>query len=291
MVRQRSAFTLIELLVVIAIVAILIALLLPAVQKVREAANRMACGNHLKQIGLAMHHYHLDHRRFPLANSPVFSSAFTAILRYLENDALRRLYNDALLPSDPANAAALAMPVKLFRCPSMSPPQIEQSSGWSTYAMCIGSNYAWGPLPDNGIVVRFDATIRPTSQGIALTDVADGTTQTILAGEMGFQLDDYFFASGPFAGQVRGGNGHWAWGYPSYSFGSTLVRLNTKIHQNPFGLRGSGLHGFRSDHVGGANFLFGDGSVRFLYEAMPLPIYHALGTRRGGESAVGEYLD
>src|SRR6516225_2131942 len=96
-IPPRRGFTLIELLVVIAIIAVLIGLLLPAVQKVREAANRVKCGNNLRQLGLAAHHYHDDHQHLPpsmgytpLAESGVWGHHFFHLLPYLEQDGLFR---------------------------------------------------------------------------------------------------------------------------------------------------------------------------------------------------------
>src|SRR5438067_1293739 len=131
--RLRWAFTLIELLVVIAILAVLIGLLLPAVQKVREAANRTQCANNLKQIGLACHAYHAAHQSFP----PGFTSASATVdgdgtgpgwgwaaylLPYLEQDNLHRQINFARDIRDPANALARVQTVKGFLCPSDVPP-------------------------------------------------------------------------------------------------------------------------------------------------------------------------
>lgn len=275
----RLGFTLIELLVVVAIIAILMALLLPAVQKVRAAADKMVCANNLKQIGIALHHYHNDYGRLPHASSPVFNSAFTHLLSYVEQDNIRNRYNTEEPPTSPNNAPLSRLAIKLYICPTMEKPPapLEAYSGhYASYAVCIGSVYAWGPPPDDGAIVRHNA-----SPAIKLTDILDGTSYTFVVGEMGFQLRDYLFRSGPYAGHVRGGNTLWAWGYPSYSFGSTLVMMNTKTFAPS--IEQGGLTAFRSDHPLGCNFLFADGSIRYLRDGIDLSTYRALSTRRGGE--------
>lgn len=293
--RNRGAFTLIELLVVIAIIAVLIGLLLPAVQKVREAAARMSCQNNLKQIGLALHNYHDANSRFPLASTPVLGSSFTEILPYVEQEAIGRRYNPAFPPidaSDPdgdghTNLSLGATGLRTFRCPAMQPPPTPAAfPGWSSYAVSIGNhanpffpnNVAGNPAYDNGIIIRHSSG----QAGVPMTAITDGTSNTILASEMGFQLKDYFFTSGPFSGQPRGGNTQWVWGYASYSFGSTGMMFNTI--EGTAADRTARLGAFRSDHTNGCNFLFGDGSVRMLANrSVPLAVYQALGTRDGGE--------
>jgi len=281
----RSAFTLIELLVVIAIIAILIALLVPAVQKVREAAARAHCQNNLKQIGLALHNYHDSYKRFPTANSPTFGSAFTLILPYVEQDNIRKVYDVNVPPTSPPNTTVTKLPVQIYLCPSMlqppGPPEA-YSTHHASYAVCVGNNDAWAAPPDNGAIVRSNATgnPNPVDKGKRLIDIQDGTSNTFLVGEMGFQLKDYMFASGPYAGSPRGGNTSWAYGYTSYSFGSTRTLMNTVTPPTSLLDR---LQTFRSDHAGGANFLFGDGSVRFVANGIDLATYQALGTRAGGD--------
>jgi prepilin-type N-terminal cleavage/methylation domain-containing protein/prepilin-type processing-associated H-X9-DG protein len=276
---SRSAFTLVELLVVIAIIAILMALLLPAVQYARESARRAQCASNLKQIGIALHTYHDANRRFPTVNSPQFASFFTALLPYLEQGVVEARYDYSVGPTTPPNDATIAAPMPIFRCPSMVGPAIEQSpaSRWSSYAACIGTNFAWGSSPDDGAVIRFQSS----PSGTAMYSIIDGTSSTLVVGEMGFQLKNYLFASGPHAGQRREGNTSWPWGYPSYSFGSTLVPLNTKLHHPD--LTKSGLTAFRSDHSAGVQFAFVDGSVRFLSQHIDLVTYRNLSTRAAGD--------
>ena len=108
-------------------------------------------------------------------------------------------------------------------------PPAAYSTHYASYAVCVGSNDAWAVPPDNGVIVRSNATGSPTliDSGKRLTDITDGTSNTFLAGEMGFQLKDYLFTSGTYAGSLRGGNTSWAFGYTSYSFGRTRTLLNT----------------------------------------------------------------
>lgn len=277
---RRNAFTLIELLVVIAIIAILIGLLLPAVQKVRAAAARMQCQNNLKQIGLALHNYHDTRHRFPTANTPTLGSAFTLILPYLEQGNIEKLYDYNVTPTAPPNDLVTQQVVPTYRCPSMVEPPNPEPNGvsWTSYVACAGNQHAWyAPSASNGMIARIESG----SKGVGLSQIPDGTSNTIAVGESNYGIPDYFYSSGPQKGQLRGGLAAWAWGYPAYSFASTLLSQNE--HENTSLFTIDRLQSFRSDHIGGVNYVFGDGSVRFLADGLPLPTFQALGSRNGGE--------
>jgi prepilin-type N-terminal cleavage/methylation domain-containing protein/prepilin-type processing-associated H-X9-DG protein len=204
----RRGFTLVELLVVIAIIGVLISLLLPAIQRVREAGNRVQCLNNLKQLGLSLHNYHGANDCFPpgmVSSDTVISNAdgtgFTYLLPYLEQDNTHRLYQFDRPWFDPVNQTAVGIEIRLFFCPSNRrqgyidlAPIAAQWSTWlppraaaCDYAFCKGANGAlhidWTRVP---LEVRGVFNVRPLDEprsGVRIADISDGTSATLAMGD------------------------------------------------------------------------------------------------------------
>jgi prepilin-type N-terminal cleavage/methylation domain-containing protein/prepilin-type processing-associated H-X9-DG protein len=304
---RRPGFTLIELLVVIAIIAVLIGLLLPAVQKVRDVANRIYCTSGLKQIGLALHHYHDTQGTFPPAIAEhlrgdrfPWVSWLARILPYVEQPALYANMVAAFQSqghhpdpfwNPPHQGFSTVLP--LYRCPSdarqYAATAVADPGGTFTVAFT-------GYLGVSGRNLRSLDGVLHWNSRVALRDITDGASNTVVAGERPPSWDLVF-------GWWYAGAGQWDFGFGGVrntgSADVTLGAAEINLHSfsipelracptGPYRFQPGTLHNpcsqfhFWSLHSGGSNFLFADGSVHFLTygAASVLP---ALATRNGGE--------
>jgi prepilin-type N-terminal cleavage/methylation domain-containing protein len=295
---RRAAFTLIELLVVIAIIAVLIGLLLPAVQKVRDAALRMKCANNLKQIGLALHNYHGVNNCFPsgyLCPSPQADPKYTSpgwgwgalLLPYLEQDNLYKQINFSLPVEDPTHLAVRTTVLPAFVCPSdrstgvftvysKNPPAPLAQAATNSYAACHG----FGDDLDDELD-SFNGMFSRNSK-VRVADVTDGTSNTIAVGERAA-----LFTQTPWAGAVSFGTTRITPGAPVANpdvVEDAPSQVLAHVDQDTINdTSRDDPEDFYTPHTGVALFLFGDGSVRPLPIGIDLKVLQALATRNGGE--------
>ena len=318
---RRSAFTLIELLVVIAIIAILIGLLLPAVQKVRGAAARMKCQNNLKQIGLALHGYHDTYNKLPPSGTTALYapgvmgngySIHVFLLPYLELENLHRSMNLAAPASDPSNDFARATVIPIFQCPADYMNQIPDIWGGTNYRANNGVNIlnSWGNSDPGNVNISMAPPNGPffTNSKFKFADIVDGLSQTAAFSEhikgdfsnglSSPQSDTY--RPGTFPATVQEAwdqcqlidtnnlsfQGNSNGGAPWMNHGHTQTRY---WHSFLPGTRSCMFPPQRisttanSGHTGGVNVLLFDGSVRFITYGISLNTWQALGTRAGRE--------
>ncbi|MEI8379699.1 MAG: DUF1559 domain-containing protein [Planctomycetota bacterium] len=269
-IASRRGFTMIELMVVIAIIAMLLGLLLPAVQQIREAARRTECRNHLKQIGLALHNYHETHGSFPIGNVPGTNFTYQSmILPQLDQSALYSMikfnaagtcfdWKSSLAPdADPGNVL-----VKMYQCPSDPNAGLRTMTASGIYRP---TNY----LGVSGTTsADFDGALFSGSR-TSFRDFTDGASTTLMVGERGIPatLDHGW----PIC----------AWGVSGDGDTDNVLSTLYGLHR---GLPDSfhNMH-FWSYHPSAAHFLFVDGSVKSLNYSMDDHVLKSLSTRADGE--------
>jgi prepilin-type N-terminal cleavage/methylation domain-containing protein/prepilin-type processing-associated H-X9-DG protein len=306
----RKGFTLIELLVVIAIIAILIGLLLPAVQKVREAAARMKCSNQIKQLALACHNFHDVNGALPRSHISNTQLSWTVyILPYMEQAPLFAAINTTpggdytitgrnnphgltrmgiyLCPSSPVEKMMLGTPNNV-NPPDLVPANTGQPPFTTHYYglngprgtnPATGAAYPQTSCTHDGVPMATTGMFQPdrNSNGVIgplkLTDATDGTSNTLMIGEMSW--DSKFGTR--YRSWLRGGDGS------CFSPGSRNATnaINSGITANLIAQYNDVPMG--SMHTGGANFGLGDGSVRFIRQSIPIATYRAMASRNGGE--------
>jgi len=299
MAHRRTGFTLIELLVVIAIIAVLVSLILPAVQQAREAARRGQCKNNLKQIGLALQNYHGNFNRFP----PGYVSLFDAggndtgpgwgwgamILPQLEQEVLQNTIDFKQPIEAAANAAPRIAPLTVYLCPSDS-----VKPTWSAVTRDLLGNVT-GTICDVSsadYVAVFGITepgidgegIFFRNSGISMKDIRDGSSTTLLVGERSQVTCEATWVGSVTGAKIFPPPGSPAMPELQHASGMTLGHTMEGTPSGPT----IECNNFSSPHSGGAHFVFADGHVQFISKNIYHPTFLALSTRAGGET-IGDF--
>lgn len=290
--HPRDGFTLIELLVVIAIIGVLIGLLLPAIQKVREAASRLSCSNNLKQLGLAMHHYADGHGGLPrtpyeVSPNPLIQHSWVPqIFPYVEEGALAKLYRFDVHWQDAANVNAIAVQPRVLVCPSSGDPFRKGGNrgGFSDYVVVTGfqtPNPFLNPFPPN------DSSVLTARVNRRLEDILDGTSTTMLLTEDGGRPKG--FTMGVHYGNCPNGAAWANTGGPRITAFGWLPgsppqgTCNPNCPPGPCAINCDNYNAVYSLHPGGVNMTFVDGSVRWVKQTLNINILSQIFSRHGGE--------
>jgi prepilin-type N-terminal cleavage/methylation domain-containing protein/prepilin-type processing-associated H-X9-DG protein len=307
--RHRQGFTLVELLVVIAIIGVLVALLLPAVQAAREAARRSSCSNNLKQIGLGLQNYHDTLLAFPYGgtdgakrSTPAMNdiSWHVRILPFVEQTPLYDRVNWSQAWNSTTNLAVAHVKVKGYFCPSateersgstgeklsteavqaytthyygINGPEGTNSQTGQVYSMHASSASGHGDIMQDGVLCPWEAN--------SMAAVTDGTSNTFIVGEIGFQK------------ALKPSNGHslrsWTRGGGSSNTTSSTKNVQFAINSTPYnGSNNFNDISFGSQHPGGAQFALVDGSVRMITANIDMAVYLSMASRSGGEALVAD---
>jgi prepilin-type N-terminal cleavage/methylation domain-containing protein/prepilin-type processing-associated H-X9-DG protein len=281
---RRGAFTLIELLVVIAIVALLIMLLLPAVQNVRSAAARTVCSNNLHQIGIGLQNYSLDHDSFPPAyNGVQYNLGWgwgTFLLPYLEqNDLYAALDVDNTVFGDGANpvppTSLTQTKLNAFICPSDTSGSINNVKRGFAKSNYRGVYGTYANIPFN-VDYDFGGVLFQNSS-VRIIDIIDGASNTVAVGEC-YEDDSTGYTGAIWAGME----------YAVVGFATSDVMWGVDLYE--FVLNGNGPQAFASRHLGGVHFAFCDGSVHFIKTTVdPQLMVYLSGRNDGAVINAGDY--
>jgi prepilin-type N-terminal cleavage/methylation domain-containing protein len=316
--RQRPGFTLIEVLVVITIIGLLIALLLPAVQAAREAARRARCAGNLKQLGVALHHYHDAVGALPWGEGPDNWNNWSAhgmLLPYLEQAALYDAINFAdwaAAPANALNATVQQVTLAVLLCPS-DLDRLSAPGGHVNYCTTAGTDHNFAPkgppsglfaqAPYSSVAIRFSDVPDGLSQTAAMSERVKGlanesdafdplipSTSLVEANGLQAATDVYYQAckqTAPAPGvrlhlnrDIGGLGAYWFYG------GATSTRCNHIMPPNTWNCgsgQTDGAYTASSRHPGVVHVLCGDGSMRAIKQTITVQVWWALGTRAGGE--------